>query len=282
MNYALVTGVSSGIGKATAVRLLERGMFVFGSARKEEDCVFFLSKWPNTFKPLIFDSTDYAAIDKAVSTVESICGNTGLSLLVNNAGMAKYGPMQFVKVEDIRHQFEVNLFSVVYITQKLLRLLGGEKDSKLPKGKIITISSTAGVFTRPILGPYSSSKHALEAVFDAFRRELSIYGIKVILIQPGPIKTEIWNKVDRSENPYKETVYEKMFDRLSTMIEEVTSIALPVEKVVDVIWKAYCKEKPKPRYLVAPKYLFFWLLLYVFPASLTDKILIKEIKKYQN
>lgn len=282
MKYALITGVSSGIGFALCKRLLKEGFYVFGSIRKQEDALRLQKEWGDRFEPLQFDVTDYEKVDSEVEKVYQKCGDIGLALLVNNAGAVKMGPVQFVDIKDFREQFEINVHSVIYLTQKLLPLLGGEKKSSIAKGRIITISSTAGVFTRPMLAPYSASKHALEAVFDGLRRELSVYGIKSILIQPGPIRTEIWRKANFVENPYKETVYEGIFDKLGLAINDIVKTAIPVDRVVDKIWKAYQAKRPKPRYLIAPKKFFFWLLMYVMPASWTDYILIKEIKKYSS
>lgn len=278
MKYAVVTGVSSGIGKATARKFLEEGLYVFGSVRKEQDAADLEVDYPKTFHKLIFDTTDYPAVDKAVEEITNKVGNKGLSVLVNNAGVAKYGPIQHVPIEEMRQQYEVNVFAPMYLTQKLLWLLGASKEAKW-QGKVIVISSTAGVMTRPMLGPYSSSKHAVEAVFDALRRELMIYGLDVVIIEPGPIKTEIWDKAKGLENPYEDTDYKEIFDQLNEAVAQIEEIGLDVTEVSNKIWKAYTAKSPKTRYVVAPQKLKFKAAMYWLPDKTLDKIFYKDLKK---
>ncbi|MDO5510830.1 MAG: SDR family NAD(P)-dependent oxidoreductase [Weeksellaceae bacterium] len=278
MKYAVVTGVSSGIGKATAILLLQNGYTVFGSVRKEQDAESLRREYPETFHTLIFDTTDYPAVDQAIASVEKVVGEHGLDLLVNNAGIAKYGPMQHVSIDMMREQFEVNVHSVVYFTQKCMHMLGAYRGAQ-HHGRIITISSTAGVMTRPLLGSYSGSKHAIEAIFDAWRREMMVYGIPVILIQPGPIKTEIWHKAKKAENPFMDTDYGKAFDSLNSEIEKIEDVALDVSAVTKAVWHAATNKNPKTRYIVAPKKAQFLLAMYVLPDKTLDKIFFKQIKK---
>lgn len=278
MRYAVVTGVSSGIGKAICEKFLAKGLYVFGSVRKKEDATYFEDKYPDTFHTLVFDTTDYPAVDKAVEEIHKVVGKKGLSVLVNNAGVAKYGPIQHVPIEELRQQYEVNVFAPVYLTQKLLWLLGASKEAKW-QGKVIQISSTAGVMTRPMLGPYSSSKHAIEAIYDALRRELMIYGVEVVLIEPGPIKTEIWGKAKSGGNPYKDTDYGKIFAQLDKAVDEIEKIGLPVEAVAEKAWEAFASKKPKARYVVAPKKLMFKAAMYIIPDRMLDKIFYKDLKK---
>lgn len=278
MKYAVVTGVSSGIGRATAEKFLSEGFYVMGSVRKAEDAQELETKYPEMFQTLVFDTTDSEGVDRAVAEIESIVGDEGLDVLVNNAGVAKYGPMQCVSIEELKQQFEVNVFAVVNVTQKLLKLLGAYTGAK-KQGKLFVISSAAGVMTRPMLGPYSSSKHAIEAIFDAYRRELMMYGIDVVIIEPGPIKTDIWNKATTAENPFAHTEYKSIFDNLNKAVRSIADIALPVEKVSNTIWKAYKSNQPKARYLITPKKFQFLLAMYVLPAKTLDKIFYKEIKK---
>lgn len=281
IKYAVITGVSSGIGKATAEKFLKQGFYVFGSVRKVEDAEDLEKKYPDTFHKLIFDTTDFVAVDKAVEEIEKIVGKRGLSVLVNNAGIAKYGPIQYVDIDELREQFEINVFAPIYLTQKLLPLLGASKKAKW-QGKLFVISSTAGVMTRPMLGPYSASKHAVEAIYDALRRELMMYGMDVIIIEPGPIKTEIWGKAKASENPYKGTDYEGIFAQLDYAVDEIEKIGLPVDVVADKIWKVYNDKKPKARYVIAPKKLMFKVAMYLLPDKVLDKIFFKELKKLIN
>lgn len=278
MKYAVVTGVSSGIGKATAHLLLQKGYFVFGSVRNAADAQDLQTEFPETYKQLIFDTTDYAAVDAAIEEIESVIGDKGLDLLVNNAGIAKYGPMQHVSLDMLRQQFEINVYAVVYFTQKCMRMLGAYKGSR-HQGRIITISSTAGVMTRPLLGPYSGSKHAIEAIFDAWRREMMLFKIPVVIIQPGPIKTDIWNKAKKAENPFSQTDYGRAFDSLNQEIDKIEDVALDVSAVTHAIWHAASSSRPKTRYIVAPKKAQFIMAMYILPDQTLDKIFFKQIKK---
>ena len=277
MKYALITGVSSGIGKATAQKFLQEGFYVFGSVRKPNDAATLHQNFPDTFHELVFDITDHDAVNQAFEQISNIVGSSGLDVFVNNAGIAKYGPIQHVDINELRQQFEINVFSNVYLTQKALPLLGADYNAK-KKGKIIVISSTGGVMTRPMLGPYSGSKHAIEAIYDALRREMMLFDIDVIIIQPGPIKTDIWGKA-KGKNPYIGTDYEKIFDKLDDAVQQIEEIGLPVEKVADKIWHAYQSNRPKDRYIITPKKLAFYMAMYVLPAKVVDKIFYKDLKK---
>lgn len=278
MKHAFITGVSSGIGKSTAIKFLEHGFYVFGSVRNQNDALDLEDKYPKTFHKLIFDITDYYSVDKAMEDVYRKLEQKGLDVLVNNAGIAKYGPMQHVEIDELRNQFEINVFATVNITQKLLPKLGAYKGSK-HRGKLFVISSSAGIMTRPMLGPYSSSKHAIEAIFDAYRRELMMYGIDVVIIEPGPIKTDIWSKAKDEKNPYEHTEYKDIFAHLNEAVQEIENIAFPAEKVANKIWKVFISKNPKARYLITPKKFAFYFAMYILPAKVLDKIFYKELKK---
>lgn len=283
MKYVLITGVSSGIGNAIAKKFITEGCYVFGSVRKEQDANRLKQEFNSSnFHPLLFDITDLKAIQDAVKEVGNIVGKEGLSCLINNAGVSYYGPMEHFPIEDLRKQFEINVFATVEVTQQFLPLLG-TKDLKAPSGKIIVISSAAGVWTRPFLGPYSGSKHALEAIFDAYRRELKLYGIDVVIIQPGPIRTEIWDKAQMFDiEKYKGTHYEQLLQKIeTTAIEQIKKIAIPPSRVADKVFLAFKKKKPKARYLVTPMKLAFKIFMYVLPARWLDAYFMKELKKIQ-
>lgn len=281
MKYALITGVSSGIGKATAIKFLQQGYYVFGSVRKAQDGKALKDLFPELFHALIFDISNHEQVDKAFIEIQNIVGNHGLDVLINNAGVAEYGPIQHIAIEDLRRQFEINVFSNVYITQKSLPLLGADFNTT-KKGKVIVISSTGGVMTRPMLGPYSASKHAVEAIYDALRRELMLYKMDVIIIQPGPIKTDIWGKAKSGINPYENTDYGKIFDKLDDAVNQIEEIGLESKEVAEKIWSAFQAKSPKARYVITPKKLMFKLAMYVIPAKTLDKIFFKDLKKLNN
>lgn len=282
MKNIVITGVSTGIGKATAEKFLAEGCFVIGSVRKATDAERLEQELGKNFKALCFDITDNDAVDKAIIQIQEIVGNKGIDALVNNAGVSYYGPMQHFPVDELRKQFEINVFSTVALTQKLLPLLGATKEAN-HAGKIIIISSAAGVWTRPFLGPYSGSKHALEAIFDAYRRELKLYGIDVVIVQPGPIRTEIWDKAQMFDmEKYSQTDYADLLSKIeTTAIEQIKKLAIPPSRVADKVYEGFINPKPKARYLVTPMKLAFKIFMYVLPARWLDRYFWNEIKKIQ-
>jgi len=283
MKYVLITGISSGIGNSIVQKFLSEDCYVFGSVRKPKDIVRLKKQFNSPyFHPLLFDITDRKAVCKAVKIVEEVTSESGLACLVNNAGVSFHGPMEYFPTADLRKQFEINVFSTVEVTQQFLPLLG-TRDVKSSSGKIIVISSAAGVWTRPFLGPYSSSKHALEAIFDAYRRELKLYGIDVIIIQPGPIKTKIWDKAQLFDiKKYEGTHYEKLLQKIETnAIKQIKKTALPASRVADKVYLAFKKKKPKARYLVTPMKWAFKLFMYGLPARWLDAYFMNELKKIQ-
>ncbi|MBL7473440.1 SDR family oxidoreductase [Robertkochia sediminum] len=279
MKNILITGVSTGIGHVTAFYFLERGYRVFGSVRKEADLKPLQEKYPETFIGLVFDTTDQEGIDKSFEEVKATLAGESLDVLVNNAGISVNGPMAYVTIEEFRHQLEVNVLGVLRVTQKFLPLLGFDND--LPKGHIINISSGSGKVTRPFMGPYSASKFALESMSDAMRRELLDMGIRVTVVEPGPIKTEIWEKARSggNESKYFDTVYGKIYRNMGRMVDNMEGIALDTEKVSEVIYDIAEGRKKKTRYLVAPKKWLFLLAMYVLPDRTLDKMFQKQFQK---
>ena len=203
MDCVVITGVSTGIGLSATEILCDSGYKVFGSVRKIEDADELTSKYSN-FKPLIFDVRDEEAIQKSADYVkQELSDQDRLVGLVNNSGIALGGPFKYLNTDIFRKQLEVNVLGVVSVTQKFLNLLGAYKGSK-HQGKIIMISSVSGHRSYPYMAPYTASKFALEGMSDSLRRELMMYGVDVILIEPGPVKTAIWGKSpDRDDNPFQ-------------------------------------------------------------------------------
>ena len=185
MKNILITGVSSGIGYATAQALVERGHHVFGSVRRQKDAERVQEELGENFTPLLFDVIDSEAISRAQEQVAEAVGEKGLYALINNAGIVIPGPLKYTPLDEFREHFEVNLFGLLDVTQQFLPLLGASEGSPYPPGRIINISSTSGRVAYPFMGAYASTKHALEALSDSLRRELMLYGVDVIVIQPG-------------------------------------------------------------------------------------------------
>lgn len=266
--HILITGVSSGIGR-DALRLLHsKGYHIFGSVRKTADAQKLIQEYPERFTPLIFDVQDHDAVVKASKIVLDTCG--ALHGLINNAGVAVPGPLQYMSEEDFERQLDINVKAVRRITNVFLPLLGATPNFKSSPGRIINISSVAGLFNSPFNGAYSISKHALESMTDIYRRELRRYGIKVVAIEPGPIKTDIWQKNLNSMEKYADTDYFDVLQKADVMIENAEKSALPVERISNLILKCLEKKNPKTRYIVHRNRMAFKLLGYYLPDKLVD------------
>lgn len=275
----LITGVSSGIGEAAAKYLMDRNFPVLGSVRQLADAKKLQKLYPDLFTPLQFDITDKEAVRQAYKEVSEMVKDSGLAALVNNAGIAVSGPMQHVKEEYMRKQMEVNFFALIDVTQVFLPLLGASMDSPYPPGRLINVSSLSGRIVRLMMGPYSASKHAVEAVSDAFRRELSLYGIKVIIIEPGPIDTEIWEKAKEEDNPYMDSDYSFILSQRQRIIKQNQNMAISAEKVAQKIYAGITKKSPKERYIVVARKWLVKIILYLTPTSLVDWLFTKPMRK---
>ena len=273
----IITGVSSGIGR-DALRLLhQKGYHIFGSVRKETDAKLLIEAYPQGFTPLIFDVQDQDAVSQAAKVVYDTCDR--IDALINNAGIAVPGPLQFVSEADFEKQMDVNLKSVRRITNTFLPLLGATTDFKGAPGRIINISSVSGLFSSPFNGPYSISKHALESMTDVYRRELRRYGIKVMAIEPGPIKTKIWGKNLNSMAQFADTDYYDILQKADMIIENTEKNALPVARTSNVILKCITKKHPKTRYIVQKNTLVFKIVANYLPDKLVDWFIQRSLSK---
>jgi NAD(P)-dependent dehydrogenase (short-subunit alcohol dehydrogenase family) len=188
----LITGSSSGIGRATATEAAARGHRVFASARRPED-VADLAR-PGAIEALALDVTDVASVERAVAEVVRRAGR--LDALVNNAGYGQYGAVEEVPLSDWRRQFEVNVFGAVAVIQAVLPAM-----RKAGRGTIVNVSSVAGKIAIPFASPYCASKHALEAISDGLRVELAAFGVRVVLVEPGPIATKFGDRARAEIRP---------------------------------------------------------------------------------
>ena len=271
----VITGTSTGIGFATARALIGRGYRVFGSVRTHEDANRVQGTLGEDFAPLIFDVTDAAGLAAAAETVTAQVGSHGLSALVNNAGIAPTGPLMHQPLDEIRSVFEINVLAVIAVTRAFLPLLGGRRDAPRPRGRIINISSLNGGVSVPFAVAYSASKHAVEAITDGLRRELWIYGIDVIAIEPGTIRTEIWDKFRAFgvDQRYAATDYARALARMPAVVDEELKNGDPVERVSEAICRAIESPRPRARYpLTAMWYLGRWV-----PDRLLDRELTKRL-----
>jgi hypothetical protein len=278
MRYVVITGASSGIGYDAARYLIERGFHVFGSVRKQADGQRVQGELGAQFTPLLFDVTDEAAVETAVSQVTQIIGSNGLAGLVNNAGIAVAGPLSHLPLDKLRRQFEVNLFGLLDVTQKFLPLLGAVPNATHPPGRIVNISSISGRVAYPFMGPYAASKHALEAISDALRRELLLFGVDVVVIEPGSVRTPIWDKAqDLDVEQYSQTPYKSILEGMKDVFVNRGKTGIPVEKVSQAIYTALTASKPKTRYVIARKLFTGWLLPRYLPDRQFDRIVGKRL-----
>lgn len=274
MKAVVITGVSTGIGQATAKILANAGYHIFGSVRKEEDAENIQDQLHNNFTPLLFDVTDETAVKAGAEIVKNSLGGDGqLAALINNAGISAGGPILHLNLESIRKVLEVNVIGVISVTKAFASLLGAYRGAK-NTGKIINVSSVSGKIALPFMGPYAASKFALEGLSDSLRRELLLYGIDVILVEPGPIKTPIWNKSpDPGNNPFRGTDYGPALKEFYDKFIKKGQNGLPVEVVGQLIKTIIEKKKVKTRYVITKNK----LLNYYIPAILPERIVDKRI-----
>ena len=246
----LVTGASSGIGFATAVRLARRGTIVFAGIRRQVDGEALLRENSGRIKPMLLDVTDDASLQRARTRIESL-REFRLDALVNNAGIAVAGPLELLPQSELRRQFDVNFFAPMALTQAFLPLL------RESGGRIVNVSSVAGKMAAPYLGAYSASKFALEAASDALRLELRPFGVSVSVIEPGDVRTPIWRRssaaslqlLDRM-TPEERAQYEAMTRAMIVAAQRAERHALAPERVAAAIERALYARRPKARYLV--------------------------------
>lgn len=275
--HVVITGVSTGIGRATARALLRGGWIVWGSARRESDTADLAREGAGRFHPLIFDVTREDEIRAAAARVRESLAGAPLAALINNAGIAVGGPLATIPLAEVRRQFEVNVFGPVAVTQAFLPLLQAS-DVTGKGGRVINISSVSGKVAFPFFGPYSASKFALEALSDAFRREAPIRGVRVILVEPGAIRTEIWDKAEAEDiTGYESTPEFPYMKKILARALKQGRSGINVARVAETIIKALNAPNPRPRYPVVKNYLTDWILPRIIPARLLDRVAAKVL-----
>lgn len=276
--YVLITGVSTGIGNDAVGYLIKNGYHVFGSVRKSDDASRLKKQYTTDFTCLQFDVTQPDEIQLAYAKVEKILKRNKLSGLVNNAGLAIGGPIELIDDEKFRYQMEVNLFAVRNVTNTFLPLLKGNKREGLKGGKLIMISSISGVFNTPFNGAYCVSKHAMESLAEIYRRELIMYDIDVVSIQPGPIKSKLWEKNVNKYELYENTAYKQLMQRSNRIMEKAAENALPAEVISKLILKILTK-KTKLSFVVTKNKLTTIFFIKYLPARWVDAIFYKKFFK---
>ncbi|MFL6820581.1 MAG: SDR family oxidoreductase [Bradyrhizobium sp.] len=277
MQSVVITGASTGIGWATAKLLLDRGFRVFGSVRKQADADRLKEQFGANFIPLLFDVTDEAAVFAAARQVRAAINGETLTGLVNNAGIAVAGPVLGLAADEFRRQMDVNVIGPIISTQAFGPLLGSDPTLKGPKGRIVMISSVAGKSGNPLMSAYSASKHAIEGLSESLRRELMLFGIDVVIVAPGAVKTPIWSKADEVDiSGYRNSPYFPALERIRKFMTHLGESGLPAEKIAETIAQALTTANPKVRYQLTPDPMRH-LMSAVLPKRTVDKIIAKRL-----
>jgi NAD(P)-dependent dehydrogenase (short-subunit alcohol dehydrogenase family) len=273
----VITGASTGIGRACALHMDRLGWVVFAGVRKESDGASLRSEASERLAPIPLDVTDADSIHNALQRVTAAVGASGLSGLVNNAGIPYGGPVEYLALDEVRRLFEVNYFGVIAVTQAFLPLL------RTARGRIVNMSSVGGMVSTPFVSPYSSSKFALEALTDSLRVELQPWHIEVSSIQPGAIDTPIWNKAgDVLQDLVQEVPPEGLSlygDAIHGMQPRYVRHGISTDAVAKAVAHALSSPHPKTRYAIATEgfivRLFRWL-----PDRLRDRIILSQLPRW--
>ncbi len=286
----MITGVSSGIGLDAARYALARGAHVFGSVRslasgeQTQQMLDALRRradgasdvtTPGVFTPVVMDVTRADSVFAAARAVRERLNGAPLDALINNAGIAIAGPLLHQPPEEWRAVIETNLIGVMCVTQAFAPLLGTAAQGRA--GRIVNISSVSGRTGWPMLSAYAASKHGLEGLSESLRRELYPYGIRVIVIGPGAIRTPIWAKARAHDvSPYAATDYARAFERYGAFVDRMEAGGLPVEKMSALIWHVLTTKRPSRRYAPAPDPVSN-ALVGLLPKWLVDRVAVRQL-----
>ncbi|AUD03342.1 SDR family NAD(P)-dependent oxidoreductase [Spirosoma pollinicola] len=268
----LITGVSTGIGYGAAKHFIQRGYTVFGSVRTQTDADRLQAEFGDSFVPLLFDVTDADAVTEAARSLTERLAGSGLGGLINNAGIAIGGPLQNQPMALIRQHFDVNVLGLIQVTQAFLPLLGARENHPVQPGRIQNISSANGQIAIPFMGAYVGTKHAVEGLSHSLRRELSLFGITVIIVGPGAVKTPIWGK-GTDMSPYADTPYYPAMKRFLKQVKVAENRGFTVDYLGERIADIHETARPKIRYALVPGKLMGWILPRLLPARTLDLIL---------
>jgi NAD(P)-dependent dehydrogenase (short-subunit alcohol dehydrogenase family) len=284
MPNVLVTGTSTGIGEACVIRLAERGWRVYAGVRKTADGERLRDRAPGDVRPLQLDVTDREQIADVVAELQNEVARDGLHGLVNNAGVGAGGPVEYLGDDDWRFVFEVNLFGVVAMTSAAMPML------RAGSGRIVHIGSIGGRVASPGLGPYSASKHAIEALAETQRQELARAGtkVRVALVEPGAVLTDIWEKADATVSELEGRLdgeardrYGWLLDQSRGFIDESRARGVPASKVADAVEHALTTRRPKARYLVGKDAQLFARVLPLVPDRARDVMVGASARRWE-
>ncbi len=266
----LVTGASSGIGWAVTEALTARAIRVFGSVRTRHDAERLLNAFKEQVVPLIFDTTDVDAVAAATKQVRDTLDNEPLFGIVNNAGTGTAAPLLYVPIAEFRQQFEVNVIGTLNVIQHFVPLLRSK--GRTP-GRVINIGSTAGRIGIPFFGAYAASKHALSGLSESLRRELLPYGVDVITVVPGPVKTAIWDKAESLDfQAYRDTPYAGLIDTFRDVMVRDGRNGMEPRVIGDAVFTALTTSRPRSTYVCVTGLLKNWILPTRLPSRWVDRL----------
>lgn len=270
----VITGASTGIGAACAWHLDQLGFTVFAGVRRIEDGKAVKAQASGRLQPILLDVTDAASIERARQQVAALVGSAGLAGLLNNAGIAVVGPLEAVPIADLRRQFEVNVIGQIAVTQAFLPLL------RQGRGRIVNMGSIAGRASMPVMGPYSASKFALEALTDALRLEVQQWGIQVSIVEPGAIATPIWEKsgakaeaLETVTSEALKALYAGVTAGVRARVAEAAARAISPDAVSGAVVHALTASSPKTRYLVGRDAKIRALMIKLLPDRWSDRLM---------
>jgi len=272
MNYMniFITGATAGIGRDAAIYLASNGHRVFAAGRRADRLASLRTEAGATdLRTIVLDVADEESVRRATDEVDRLTGGHGVDALVNNAGYGMNGPLELITDAELRAQFDVNVFGLMSVTRAFL-----PKMRERGSGYIVNISSVSGRVTFPFMGPYVATKHAVEALSDALRMELHRFGVKVAIIEPGPIRTEFIDvasgKLDRFRSI--KTPYDASLRRGDKMLRDFNKSAAPARAVSHVIEKIISKKRPAARYVVPRSNAISVWLLNKLPTPWADAL----------
>src|SRR3954454_151692 len=275
----VVTGASTGIGRATALFLDQKGFRVFAGVRKQADAESLAEDGSDRLTPITIDVTKDSSIASARDEVENAVGKDGLVGLVNNAGIGDGGPVETIDLDVLRNVLEVNLVGQVAVTQAFLPLI------REAPGTIVFIASIGGRIASPFMSPYNTSKFAIEALGESLRQELAPWKIDVVVVEPGSIDTPIWSKgaetIDEQTERMSEEakrLYGKQLERMDKVLKETASRGIPPEKVAEAVHEAISSDKPRHRYLVGTDAKIAARLKGTLPDRVFSKLAARQFK----
>ena len=277
----LVTGASSGIGEACALAFDKLGWEVFAGIRREVDGKNLREKASARLRPVHVDVRDLASIDAAVKEIGERVGESGLTAVVNNAGIGIGGPVEYLSIDEWRRQFDVNVIGQVAVTKAVLPLIRKSKE----RGRILFIGSIGGRVASPFIAPYAASKHAIEAIAESMRHELARTGIRIVVVEPGAVRTPIWDKAEAAADEIEANLPPEGVERyaadiagLRNMLRFQARTGIDPSVVAKVVERAVTSPQPSARYLVGKDAHVMATIARVLPDRARDGVLRNMMK----